>query len=431
LAAAYSLDVFVEGPPAAGTSAPDAEAGFVRRPAHDFVWRHALDPYDLVIYQLGNATCHDYMWAYLARFPGLVVLHDAQVHQARARSLIEAGRLDQYRTALAADHPAAPRRLADLVIDGFGGSLYYYWPMVRSVVQRSKVTAVHNPWLAAELEREIPGRRIATIRMGVADPWATPSGPSAEDAARARDIRERYGIRPETMLCTAFGHVTPEKRIGSILRALAALSKSVDARLMLVGETRDYYDVRAEASQFGVAELVTVTGYIDERAVAPYLQAADVCLCLRWPSARETSASWLRCLAAGRPTVISELAHTSHVPAVDPRGWTPLAGEGPDVEPVAVAVDVLDELRSLTLAIRRLAADPMLRHRLAHRARSWWASEHTLDRMVLDYRGVLDQALADRDVAGSVPGPPGADDASSLARTIAREVGVSIDFLEG
>jgi len=56
--------------------------------AHDFVWKHRRDPYDLVVYQLGNAPCHDYMWAYLAAFPGLVVLHDARLHHARARRLL-------------------------------------------------------------------------------------------------------------------------------------------------------------------------------------------------------------------------------------------------------------------------------------------------------------------------------------------------------
>ena len=37
--------------------------------------------------------------------------------------------------------------------------------------------------------------------------------------------------------------------------------------------------------------------------------AADICACLRWPTNRETSASWLRCLAAGRPTIVTDLAH--------------------------------------------------------------------------------------------------------------------------
>src|SRR5262249_36940320 len=30
--------------------------------SHAFVPRQTLDPYDLIVYQLGNATCHEYMW---------------------------------------------------------------------------------------------------------------------------------------------------------------------------------------------------------------------------------------------------------------------------------------------------------------------------------------------------------------------------------
>ena len=51
--------------------------------AHDFVWKQQRAPYDLIVYQLGNAPWHDYMWAYLAAFPGLVVLHDGRLHHAR------------------------------------------------------------------------------------------------------------------------------------------------------------------------------------------------------------------------------------------------------------------------------------------------------------------------------------------------------------
>src|SRR5262249_53069544 len=75
--------------------------------AHDFVWKHQRQPYDLVVYQLGNAACHDYMWAYLVRYPGLVVLHDARLHQARARRLLRASRFDDYRAEFRYDHPGA------------------------------------------------------------------------------------------------------------------------------------------------------------------------------------------------------------------------------------------------------------------------------------------------------------------------------------
>ena len=54
----------------------------------EFTWRHRRQPYDLVVYQLGNSKAHDFMWSFLFRYPGLLVLHDAQVHQARALWLL-------------------------------------------------------------------------------------------------------------------------------------------------------------------------------------------------------------------------------------------------------------------------------------------------------------------------------------------------------
>src|SRR2546430_14883766 len=81
--------------------------------AHDFVWKQQRTPYDLVVYQLGNAPCHDYMWAYLARYPGLVVLHDARLHQARARRLLNQKRFADYRDEFWYDHPDATADFAE------------------------------------------------------------------------------------------------------------------------------------------------------------------------------------------------------------------------------------------------------------------------------------------------------------------------------
>jgi hypothetical protein len=139
LAAAHQIDVFVDrapaarasgaarhgAPPCSGTSANPAPPGFSVRSAHDFPWRHARSPYDLVVYQLGNASCHDYMWAYFPRYPGLVVLHDAQVHQARAKQLLAAGRAGHYAAELRDSHPEAPAGLEDLIGAGLGGALFY------------------------------------------------------------------------------------------------------------------------------------------------------------------------------------------------------------------------------------------------------------------------------------------------------------------
>ena len=120
-----------------------------------------------------------------------------------------------------------------------------------------------------------------------------------------------------------------------------------------------------------------------------HLAAADIACCLRWPTAQETSASWLRCLAAGLPTVVTDLVHQSDLPTLDPRNWAVQHGL-PTLAtptPVAVAIDILDEDRSLGLALRRLVTDPALRQRLAQAARAHWLAHHQLAQMADEYHG--------------------------------------------
>ena len=96
----------------AGRRRPDVppSPGVAIRGAHDFPWRHARRPYDVVVYHVGNDVCHDYLWPYLVRYPGLVVLHDAQLHQARAQGLIRQHREDDYRAEFAYCYPGRRRR---------------------------------------------------------------------------------------------------------------------------------------------------------------------------------------------------------------------------------------------------------------------------------------------------------------------------------
>ena len=127
-------------------------------------------PYDLVVYQLGNAACHDFMWPHLARLPGLVVLHDGQLHHERSRALLSRGRVDDYRAEFRYNHPDAPEHLPDLIISTLGGSLYYLYPMLRWVVRTARLVAVHSEGLASDIREAYPGVEVRSLRMGVPDP---------------------------------------------------------------------------------------------------------------------------------------------------------------------------------------------------------------------------------------------------------------------
>src|SRR6185369_15723618 len=132
--------------------------------------------------------------------------------------------------------------------------------------------------------------------------------PAEEAEARAR-IRARHGIAEDAVLFGVFGGLTPEKRLPQILAAFRAmLPYAPGARLLLAGAPAPHYDVAADIARHGLADRVTLTGYLDtDESLTDHLASCDVTLNLRWPTARETSGPWLRALAAGRTTVITDL----------------------------------------------------------------------------------------------------------------------------
>lgn len=396
LSSSFQIDVFVDAsrdPPGPGT-----------RSAHDFIWLHHQDPYDLIVYQLGNSAVHDYIWPYLFRHPGLTVLHDAHLHHARAASLLRAGRAADYRAEFAANHPDSIPDLAELAVAGYDNYLYYHSPMNRLVVERSRLTAVHTAALARDLREEIPGAQIETVRLGHGAQIAE------DEAMRARQrIRARYGIPEDARVFGCFGGLSPEKRLPQILSAFSAMAAEIPAaRLLLVGAVPGHYDLAADITRFGVRDDTVVTGYVDgDDELDAHIAASDIALNLRWPTAREVSGPWLRCMAAGKATVIVDLAHLADVPSLDPRTWSSaasIAAGAEAVRPVTVAVDILDEDHSLWLAMLRLGRDRALSERLGAAARAYWRSHHCPEAMIDDYRRII--ALA-----RSTPGPVRALDA--------------------
>lgn len=436
LAASHDIEGFVDGPPASFTSGDERIPLF---DAHDFVWKNRARPYDLAVYQLGNAPCHDYMWAYLVRYPGLVVLHDGQLHHARGRMLLQRWqpRRDDYRREFRFNHPDVHPDVAELGASGLLGSLTYLWPMLRIVVESGRHIVVHNEWLAGQIRETHPRAAIDVVDMGV---------PESAPAPGARDrIRSRHGIADDAVVFMTLGKVTPEKRIREVLRALGAIADAVpNAHVLIAGDAVEYYDMRAEAEALGLGAKVTHAGYLPDEAIDDYLAASDVCLCMRWPTSRETSASWLRCMAAGKPTIFTDLAHTVDVASLDPRNWSVLAGlkagtatdvagntsdtsgdrRGEEARPVGVSIDILDEDHSLKLAIRRLAADGRLRAVLGANAQALWKRRFSLAGMVAGYLRVIARSLSGRASGPGIEALPshlrstGAEYAEALVKEI-------------
>jgi glycosyltransferase involved in cell wall biosynthesis len=395
--------------------------------AHDFVWRHRRAPYDLVVYQLGNAPFHDYMWPYLVAYPGLVVLHDPRLHHARARQLLNQKRFDHYRQEFWFDHPDATRDFVEYAIEGLGGPIYYFWSMVRVLMKTARMVGVHNERVAADLRVSFPEAIVRSIPLGKAAFQAS--------AVARQQTRADLALSDTAVVFAVFGKLTAEKRIGPILRALAATVRDgIDVWLLLIGDAADYPSLGAELRALAVADRVRVIGHVADEAIGTYLEAADVCLCLRWPTALETSGAWLQCLAAGRATVITDLAHLVDVPTIDPRHHrapVPPSTEDARQGAVAVRIDLLDEDHALRLAMRTLATDVTFREALASAGHAYWAANHTIELTAAAYRHLINDAAArPAPVCTDLP-RHFTEDYTELTRHIADRFGISdaVSFL--
>ena len=388
----HAIDVFVDErrvdvPRDVAASPP--EPGRVRLlGAHDFVWRMGREAYDVPVYQLGNSRLHEYIWPYLLRWPGLTVLHDARLHHARARALLRRGDADAYRAEFVWSHPHVSPDAAELAVAGFSGMYYYQWPMLRGVLETSRLVATHAADAIDPLDGVTPDAPIEHITLG--------EGETARDAAtpeRRHARRAGAGLSPENVVFGVFGGLSEYRRIDPILRAFAGVhANHPSARLVLAGAVDASLGLAATLDGLGISTATLIDPAPDDQRFDEWIGAVDVSLNLRWPTSREVSGPWLRALAAGRASIIVDLDQTARLPTLDPRTWKPHAPADPrrSRQPaIAVAVDILDEDHSLRRAMLRLAGDASLRESLGRAARKYWEAHHTTAHMVADYERVL------------------------------------------
>jgi len=184
--------------------------------------------------------------------------------------------------------------------------------------------ACHRDRLAA---RGVPAERIHVIPPGI--PPRTPVSPSEVKA-----FRDRFALRPEHPVIGVFGFLDSSKRVEILLEAVAGL----DGRptLLLAGGPRlpsheaSRHTLRQHAAQYGMAERLVVTGYLEAATVPVALEAMDIVVV---PYATDHSMSYSLHLALGqlRPVATTDLAPLREVqergeclqlvPAEDARAW--------------------------------------------------------------------------------------------------------------
>ncbi len=385
LAPRHGIDLFQDQDRIDRERLPPTSALFAAR---ELPARHAAQPYDAVVYQMGNGPAHAFLYPLLARVPGLLVLHDLVLHHSRARMFLESPEarayaadptsgtrraaalrpFGEYAAELRYAYPASAERLAEAHLATIGALLPYAYPLFRIPVEVSRATAVHNEFMAAAIRDEVPDAAVFRIPM--------PVEPEAVGAEAVAALRRRYPLGPDAFVAACFGLLTPEKRIATVAHAVGRAAGSLATlRLLLVGPAPDRRALDRMLGRAGIADRTIVAGHVPFDDIAAHLALADVAVHLRYPTARETSAALLRLLAQGRATVMSDLEHLADIP-----------------DDAVVRADPTDEEGEVLRALLRLAERPEARRRLGERAVAFVRSEHAPARALEAYETALEAA---------------------------------------
>ncbi|MCC7341002.1 MAG: glycosyltransferase [Bryobacterales bacterium] len=319
-----------------------------------------LSVYDAVLYQIGNNGDHDFVYRTALSHPGIVVLHEANLHHLIADITIKQGDWEAYLRAVAADGGPAALEYAQAVRRLEVGPDYDGVPMLRALLRGARGLIVHSEFVASRArENGYPGP-LAVIPHGAWLPEPT-GGP----------WRERLGVREDQPLLGVFGHLKPYKRVAETLRAFRRLVRQCpEAKLILVGEPHpdlpveqliDSLDLRAHARVIGYAPIEDFVGYLD---------ACDVIVNLRFPTVGESSGTMLRAMGLGKPVLVSNVGAFAEFPE-DVCLKIPVGGPAEE--------DLIFEY------LRYLVVDRGAASAVGARAREWVARECAWDRVAERY----------------------------------------------
>jgi glycosyltransferase involved in cell wall biosynthesis len=325
--------------------------------------------YDVALYHMGNNLYHEAIYRTALQFPGVVVLHDYAL--VGVISSMTWGREDRggFIREWGYNYGREGVAKARNILDGLEAQPADE-PLNRRLIESSLGLVVHSDYVRRQILMTAPLARIFRVPM----PWVS----HAAGGMTRQSARQELGLEEDGQYIGCFGFMAPSKQIEPLLDVLSELSSRFPAAcLLFVGEPLSWYDPEPLIQERDLADRVTITGYIPLSTWYAYIKAVDLAVNLRYPTLGETSASVLRLLGEGVPTVVSDV------------GWY---AELPDDGVIKVAVG--ESMRGeLAAAVAELLRDPQRRAELGQNGRSHVVAEHGVQEVARRYAAVLEQRL--------------------------------------
>jgi len=259
--------------------------------------------FDIALYHLGNNPFHDFVYDAALRHPGVVVMHEANLHHLIAHVTIRRGDWEGYLAECEYNGGSVALAYAQRVRKLEVGPDYEGLALTRRLLETSRGAVVHSEFVGRETRSQGFNGPIAVIPHGASIPQINRNA-----------TRYLLGVDETTPLIGAFGFLKPYKRIAESLRALRRLVRlDPRVRMILVGEPHPDLPVERLIRTLGLTEHVRVLGFVPIDQFVDYIGACDIVLNLRYPTVGETSGSLQRALGLGKAVIVSDIGSFSEL----------------------------------------------------------------------------------------------------------------------
>lgn len=303
---------------------------------------------DAVFVHIGNSwVFHAGLLRFVRRVPSIIVLHDLAI-QEMCFDAMHNRRFDRaiYEQDIFRWHGKAGLEAARDVFEGSAKpiELSKTYPGFELTLDRAVSVLAHTP---AAFE--------ATQATGIAPAYLLdlpfrPSEP-AVPAARADTGPLRF---------VQFGYIGPNRRLEQVLEALGPLAPEIDFRFDIMGNVWDPAYLKGRLEELGIADRVTIHGFVPEADLDARLAEAHLVFNLRYPTMGEASGSQLRIWNASAAAVVTDL------------GWY---GSLPDDTVFKIPLE--EEQSALQDLVRRLNSDRQIGQQIGAAGRARLEARHT------------------------------------------------------
>ena len=293
---------------------------------------------DGVIYQIGdNFQFHMGCLEWLPKLPGVICLHDYFLgslfwewsnYRPREKAYAILRRLYGNEVEGYFNHNSA---------ESFIEATHSVMPMTEWVVSMAQAIIIHSSWDIRRVLSACSGP-VKVIPLAYDKPQLVANAPS--------------GNKSEDFLVVTIGHINPNKRVQSVIRAIGA-SDSIRERTLyrLVGQIEPTVATELTLLAQSLGVNLQISGKVDDQELASALSQADVVSCLRWPTLEAASASAIEAMLYAKPVIVTNAGFYSELPS-----------------DCVVKISPERELDELRAALETLCNDSALRKTLGQRA---------------------------------------------------------------